>query len=560
MGSFKNLTLVLLLYFSYLAASHEDQRIQFLIATKDFTKAIDYYLKFYETTKTHQPELLRSLSKGLIDCSFSSTDSKEQLLALYGLMISNDHDLDYDYTKLLDSKDPYVQLLTIQYLSNWNEDIVDVWLNKAMSSPFLPVRMQALGNLVQRKSKLALSHIESLYYRLPEFIRPVFAQFYASLGTPQAIKILKQMLSNPSSEMKVASLLASCQFQRDDLKEEIRKILTQSDPMVQETAVYAASFFKDLNSLESIEKLTNSPHQNVKLAALMGLSQFKKDEKRQEIFDLAKKKDLSSIFYLGVMDGSEQILLELISDDDFNVRLNTLFSLLEKKHPKSKDLLIQFFKFHSNYDGLAPNFSAGKTQQYIKMYPAYTTQFKKSKEFIAYLQGMTLMIRNQLLIQALELNEVDFLEIAQVIFENDIYDVIPTLVRLLENCPGEKTLDLLKKMSQKTGSPRTRIYCLMALARLKDPYFTPLFFEFIENQKNLAILQINAFDTQDTSIKKSSRFFLNPDEQSQAILESYETLIYLHDEKCFSILLKALLNSPMQNRAVLAGLLLKALL
>ena len=560
MGSFKKSILALIIFFSYLECSHDEQRIQFLIATKDFTKAIEYYLDSYELNKTHQPELLRSLAKGLIDSSFSSTDSKDQLLALYGLMISNDHDLDYDYTKLLDSKDPYVQLLTIQYLSNWSEDIVDVWLNKAMSSPYLPVRMQALGNLVQRKSKLALSQIESLYYRLPDFFRPVFAQFYASLGTPQAIKILKQMLSDPNSEMKVASLLASCQFQRDDLKEEIRKILTQSDPMVQETAIYAASFFKDLHSLEMIEKLSCSHHQNVKLAALMGLSQFKKEERKQEIFDLAKKKDLSSIFYLGTMDGSEPTLLELASDDDFNVRLNTLFSLLEKKHPKSKDLLIKFFKSHSTYDGLAPNFSSGKTQQYIKMYPAYPSQFKKSKEFIAYLQGMTSMIRNQLLIQALELTEADFLEIAQVIFENDIYDVIPTLVRLLENCPGEKTLELIKKMSQKTGSPRTRIYCLMALARLKDPYFTPLFFEFLENQKNHSILQISAFDTQDTSIKKSSRFFLNPDEQSQAILESYETLVYLHDEKCFSILLKALLHSPKQNRSVLAGLLLKALL
>lgn len=558
MASFKFLSLALVC--STLFSSFEEQRIQFLIAKKEYKAAIEFYLKNVKETGKHDQEILRNLSKSFIESAIISSDSKEQMLGLYALMISQTNDQDYDFSKLLQSLDPYVQMLTIQYLSGWSEDFVEVWLNKAMSSPYLPVRLHALGVLVDQKSRLALSHIESLYYRLPEFFRPMFAQYYAALGTPQALKILRQMLSDPNSDMKVATILSICQFKRDDFIEDIRKILTQPDPKVQESAIFASCLLHDQKAQETVEGFVKSNYTNLKLAALIGLNEFQDLKNKQELLSMAENGDLFSIYSLGMIDGTEELLVKLSKHPDYNVRLNVLACLLEKKHPLAKALLIDFFQHHSLYDGITPNFSIGRTQNCLKMYPSYQKQFQKMKEFAHYVKGMTSMIRVQFLIQALELNEDDFLEIAEVIFQNDLFDLIPTLVRLLENCHSEKAIAMIKKMGQKVGSPRTRLYCLVALARLKDPEFTPQFFDWLSNQKSQDLIQLDAFDTEDVSAKKRSRFHLSPDEKSQLLIEAYETLIYLHDERCFSILLEALVNTPKQNQPVLAGILLKALL
>ncbi len=545
---------------SFLFSDFEEQRIHFLIAKKEYKQAIDFYLKEVAIKGVHNSEILKDLSKTIIESAIESPDSKEQMLGLYGLMMSNSNDVGYDFSKLITSKDPYVEMLTIQYLSRWSEDLIETWLNRAMSSPFLQVRLLALGELVQIKSKLALSHIESLYFRLPEVFRPIFANYYAALGTPHSLKILRQMLSDPHSEMKVATLLSICQFGRDDFKEDIRKILTQPDPQVQESAIFASCTLHDLKSIDQIKAMIQSTHPNLKLAALIGLNHFHDLSHNDKLFELAEQGDLFAIFSLGKIEGSDAILAKLSLHPDFNVRLNALMGLMEKKHPLAKNCLLQFLAYHSLYDGLAPNFSLGKTQNSLKLFPAYQKQFEKSKEFAHYITGMTQMIRQQLLIQSMELKESEFLEVAQFIFEHEILDLIPPLVHLLENYHSQETIEMLKKMAQKVGSPRTRLYCLIALARLKNTTFYDQFFDWLQNQNQQSIIQLNAFDTQDSNQKNIDRFFLTPDENSQLLIEAYETLVYLHDEKCFSILLNALLHAPKENHPVLAGLLLKALL
>lgn len=559
MGSYKGI-----IFFSLISSlcfsDFEEQRINFLIAKKDYSKAIEWYLENSIKKKQENPEILFNLAKSIIENSINSTESKDQLLGLYGLMISNSNDVDYDFSKLLESKDPQVQMLTIQYLSRWNEDVVESWLNKAMSSHYLPVRLQALGSLVTHKSKLALSHIESLYYRLPNFVRPIFAQYYAALGTPHSIKILKQMLSDPNREMKIACILSACQYGRDDLREDIRKTLSQPDPFVQESAIFAISHMQDLSSKELIESFLDSSHTNLKLASNLGMIQFHDEKALKTIFDLAETGDLFAIFSLGSISQSLPTLEKLYNSKDPNVTLNVMAALLEKKHPKAKELLIDFLKSHSLYDGIVPTFSTGKTQHALRLIPAFSKQFSSNKEYINYIQGTTQMIREKFLIQAIELPESEFIEIAETIFEHEIFDLIPTLVKLLENCKSEKTISMLKKMSQKPGSPRSRNYSIVALARMKDPQFINQFIDFISSQKKQDIIDLKTFDTQDESIKKSTRFLLTPDEKTQLLIEAYDTLIYLHDERCFSVLLSALLQSPAQNRPVLAGLLLKALL
>jgi HEAT repeat protein len=559
MGSFKSLFKVAMICTSFMFAEHEIDRIAFLIANKDYKKAISYYLEEFKQKQSHHLDILTILGKSLIEEAINSEDPKEQLLGLYGLMVSAQSNLDFDFSKLIQSKDLNVQMLAIQYLSNWHDDEIELLLNKAMSSPFLPARIMALGALVQNKSKLALMHIESLYYRLPPPFRPYFAQYYAMLGTPASLKILKQMLSDAQVGMKHAALLSICQFERDDFIEDIRKILTQNDPLITECAIKAVGLFHDLKSKAVVENFSKSSFASLKLASLLSLKSLKEDTTK-EIIEMANQGDLFAIAVLSRIDKSEDTLVKLAGHPDINIKLNALFALLERRDPRAKKLFIDFLKFHSLHDGINSIFSAGKTQSALKIYPAFRKQFEKSKEMVQHIEGMTRIIRNQLLIQALELPEDDFLEIAKFLFDHDIDDLIPLAVKLLENCNSEKTQLMLEKMEQKTGSPKTRLYSLLALARQKSNRHQIELIHWLSSQTKQPIIELEAFDTQEQTIKKTDRFIINPDERSELLLEAYETLISTKNEHSFPVLLEAIRKAPKENRAVLAGFLLKAVL
>ena len=560
MGSFKNLFTLSLSAAFALSAEHEIDRIHFLIANKDYKKAISYYMQEYQEKKSHHVEILRDLGKSLIEEAICAEDPKEQLLGLYGLMMSSQSNLDFDFSKLILSKDLNVQMLAIQYLSAWHDDEIELLFNKAMSSPYLPARIMALGALVQNKSKLALMHIESLYYRLPPIFRPYFAQYYAALATPASLKILRQMLSDAQVPMKHAALLSICQFERDDFIDDIRKILTQNDPLITECAIKAVGIFHDLKSKTQVENYTKSSFANLKLASLLTLKSLKDDQSAAKIIEMAKLGDLFAIAILSRIENSEDTLVELAKSSDINMRLNALYALLERRDPRAKKLFIDFLKFHSLHDGINSIFSIGKTQSALKIYPAFRKQFEKSKEMIQQVEGMTKVIRNQLLIQALELPEDDFLEITKFLFDHDIDDLIPLAIKLLENCNSEKTKTMLEKMEQKTGSPKTRLYSLLALARQKSPRHQMELINWLSSQTKLPIFELEAFDTQELTLKKTDRFIITPDERSELLLEAYETLISTKNERCFPVLLEAIAKAPPENRAVLAGFLLKALL
>jgi len=559
MGSFKTLFISSICLSSAVFANLEEQKIQFLIAKKEYTTAINNYLTQLETTKEHNQDILSILAKSIIENAISSSDSKSQMLGLYGLLVSETHDPQMDYSKLVQSSDPYVQLITIQHLSQLHEDSIELILNRAMSSNFLPVRMQALSILVAQKSKLALSHIESLFYRLPPAFKPYFADYYAALGTPHSLKILNQLLSDPNQEVRIAALLAILHTHRDDFIPGIKKLLTQPDPQLQETAIHVLSKLKDQSSLSAFQGFLQSNSVNLKLAAAAACLEFDDLSGEKEIITLAKEGNPFAIMLLPKLENGKKTLLECAKNPNLDIRLNCLAALLELKHPFAKTLLKEFLAHFTSNEAICPIFSTGKTQLAFKITPSYRKQFAKHAEYIDWMQGTTFMIRQQFLIQAVELPESDFIEIAEVIFENDQFDLVPTLIKLLENCKSDAAVNLLKKLYNKPGSPRVRCYAMIALARMNIPEYQTAFLDWIKTQKVIELIRFRTHDTKDSLPKSTSRYHMTPDENSELLLEAFATLIMIHDERTLPIFLNAIAGGHPQNAPVLSGLLLKAI-
>ena len=77
----------------------------------------------------------------------------------------------------------YFQLLSLHFLTQFEDDKVSDLLNQAMSSDFLSTRMEAAFYMAQKKHPHATGQIEGLMFRLPPPFKPYFPSFFAILGT-----------------------------------------------------------------------------------------------------------------------------------------------------------------------------------------------------------------------------------------------------------------------------------------------------------------------------------------------------------------------------------------
>ena len=109
--------------------------------------------------------------------------------------------------------------------------------------------MEAAYQLANRKHRSAVGQIESLMQRIPPMFRFYFPQFFALIGTSEAITILKALIEDPYTFVRVESILAAARFDRDDLLPAIRAAATHANISEQEAAACALGTLKDSKSL-----------------------------------------------------------------------------------------------------------------------------------------------------------------------------------------------------------------------------------------------------------------------------------------------------------------------
>ncbi len=536
--------------------SIEKARVLYLLQSNHCTEAIDLYSKDYEQHKKHDYDTLEQICLILLSQGITSSDEKNQLLSIYGACIAGVSSTLDIYELGINSHNPMTQIATIQLASQLQDDRIDNLLYKAFSSNDLNVRLEAAYHLAIRKSYHATSLIDSLMQKLPKEFHPFFPEIFALLGTQDAIMILRRMASDPFLPVRVATFLAVSKYNRDDFLPHIRSAATHLHPAEQETCAIALGKLNDSHSTEILETLAKSKTEEVQLAACYSLNILGNHEYRKSIIQLAKQENLFAITMLASIPQAEPVLKSLLNHQNMQIRFNAAISLLQHQDPSAIPTLLEILLSDENDLGFLPHYSLGKSLITWKVIYSAVANAKKTHRDIIF---TTLDFKESLLQACMEYSEVQFLIIAETLFNQQQHRMIPLLVRLLENLNTPDAIALLQKQSIKIGAPLIRTYCNLALYRLNVPgNHEAILMEWLIQKHNEELIQFRPISSWLTH-QELNTFHLTPEETSRLLIESYETIASRHDANSIQFLLNAIRNGNPKNRYAIAGLLLKAI-
>jgi HEAT repeat protein len=532
--------------------------ILYLMQGKEIDRSIALYKQYQEFLGRHDFEILQQMALILLDQGTKSVDPEQQLISIYGSQIAGiSASIDILESAIL-SPHPQTQMAAIQCLAHLQDDRSEELLTKAMASDFLFTRMEAAQQLAMRKSRSAVGQIEALMYRIPPQMRFFFPQFFALIGTSDAISVLKQMMDESFHLTRIEAILSAARFGRDDLLPAIRARITHPFVAEQEACAAALGILKDSASLEALKRLSTSPSTNVQLAALSSLYQLGDASAKQQILTLALAENPFAICACGHLDGTEDELARLTRHSNIQVRFNATVALLQRRDPRCLFPLKEFLLRDVRDLGYQPQFSVGNALMAWKVVPS-AIQHQKADGYD--LLTLTLNVREHLLRLCIDLPEPIFLNLAREIFDSRQTELIPLLVSLLENVQTQEALQLLQDRAQTAGAPLMRAYCTLSLFRLKQsgPYAQAIL-SWIDSKKQTEMIRFRPMLPWNVRIsEKASAFELTPDENSRLLIECYQTFAQKHDEKSIDIILEGLSNGHIKNRSVLAGLLIQAL-
>lgn len=256
------------------------------------------------------------------------------------------------------------------------------------------------------------------------------------------------------------------------------------------------------------------------------------------------------------MPETEDLLYELFQDKDIQVQFNAAYALLKKRDARCLSMLETILLRDSRGFGFEPQFSLGRSMMHWKLISSAAQQ-EKAKHYDV--EAASLHFREHVLREALELPENSFIKIASKIFNSRQTDLIPLLIRLLENMQTPEAIALLKKHTEVMGAPLIRGYCHLALFRLKEEgYNEKYLLQFLKQAQSQDIFRFRPTLPRDKNPLNSS-FELTPDESSRLLIEAYEAISDKREIKSIDILLDALEKTTNKNRYILAGLLLRTL-
>lgn len=545
------------LFSTLLAAfpQEEEAKILYWMHLGDTQKGVQRYLDVKASTKEHDFELLQNMGKILLEEGAQSDDAECQLMAIFGAGVAKSHALIGVLEKGIASKEIKIQLAALNFLSKLQEDEADDLLIRALSSPFLLVRLEALYQLAEKKEEAVIEHLDALLVKVPHEVAVVFPQILTPLETPAATRRIRHFLSDSSLDVRVGAILSIAESKRDDLLPHIRSLALHPEFAQQEAAAYALGILKDQSSLPLLRTLATRNDVHVQLAAYHSLYLLGEEDALKSIEALAAQRNLFAIALLGNFetDLRSSILGELSRDVDPSVRINALYALLRNKDARCVPGLTEILIRDDKDLGFMPQSTPGRSLTAIRVVSSASAHAKTNPTLLA----KTLNVREVVLRKTLELSDDDFLKVASVVLEKRQFDLIPNLVELLQNQQSEKAIALLKKHQQRAGIPLIRHYCNLALFRLREPgpYEETLVQWVKEAHKNTLIR------FRDSPVKDfkghHSPYILTPEETSQLLVSAFEALASAQNELGIEALLHAIAYGNEKNKYALAGLLMK---
>lgn len=517
-------------------------------------ESIEKYREYSELSGRHDFEVLQQMGLILLQKGIQSPDNQTLMMTLLGAGLSGSAGAIDILEKGVSHPDPQMQLLALHFIAKFDDDRASEIFNRAMSSDYLAIRMEAAYYMAQTKHPHAVGQIEGLMYRLPPAFKPYFPPLFALLGTSDATHALRRLIEDPDPQTRVESILHVARLGRDDFLGMLRKRLTHSHIAEVEASVFAIGALKDSHSIPRLKKLTRSPTDAIRLAAGLALLQLGNRDYVPLLTQLAKQSNLFAITALGSITGSEETLKELVKSRDLQIRTNAAISLLQRRDPACLAALEEILIRDPRDLAFHPFSSVGRTLSAIKAVPSAEVRSKDPSLDLSYSQAL----REHLLRESIHLPQKDFLTLVQKVFTSSQNDLVPTAISLLEGLQTEAAITLLKKGAEITTNPLIRDYCHLSLYRLKQegPYEEHVNL-WIMNQKDSGLIQLRQLLPWKYRMDQSD-YTLTPEETSKLLIESFLSIASRRDEKSIAFLLEAIQKSNPANRYALMGLLMKA--
>lgn len=535
------------------AKKDDDSAILYLMQVGNTEKAVESYLKQYTETGHHNPELIHQLAYILLDQGFRNSDAEINVLTAFGAGISMDEKVLYILEEGVSSPAPQMQLVSVNFLAAIHNDITDTALNKAMTSDYLQVRLEAAHHLAIRKHRKALGQIEALMCKVDPLLYPLFPQLYAQLGDVASIKILRRMMSDSNEDVRIEALLNAAKHGRDDLLPRIRTLAAQHHTPQQEAAACALGVLGDSSALHRLEILAKSKTPSVRLSAQKSLYKLGKQEIAKEIRASAKEGDLFAITALGEISDSEPLLISLLNHSSLQVRINAALALLELGDAHCIQVLCDILIYDGRDLALTRITSPGRSLFAWKAVLSARQCLESNP--IAY--ELSFHFRDGILAKSTNLPEDVFIQLADLLLARQQNDLIPTLVQQLENVHSPAAIALLKKYQQRIGAPLARNYCNLALYRLdEEGSYAENLHSWIASQQHHDLIQFRPMLPWELR-NSESPYQLTPTEASHLLVESIEAMSEKQDEAAIEALLNIIRNGNSKNKYALAGLLLR---
>jgi HEAT repeat protein len=526
----------------------------YLMQQNQIGESIEKYRQYAEVSGRHDFEVLQQMGLILLQKGIQSEDNQTFMMTLFGAGLSGSANALEILERGIAHPDPQVQLLSLHFIAKIDDDRTSEIFNRAMTSDYLAIRMEAAFYMAQRKHPHAVGQIEGLMYRLPPAFKPYFPSLFALLGTSDATQALRRLIEDPDPQTRVESILHVARLGRDDFLPLLRKRLTHTHIAEVEATAFAMGALKDSNSIPKLKRLIQSPTDTIRLAACIALFQLGDRTHIPIITNLAKESNLFAISALGSISETEETLIPLTQSEDLQVRINAAIALLQRRDPRCLKVLAEILINDARDLAFHPFNSVGRTLSAFKAVPSAELRSKDPTLDLSYSHAM----REHILREAIHLPEEHFLKLARAILTQAQNDLVPTAISLLENLQTESAIALLKEGAEKISSPLVRDYCHLALYRLNQegPY-EEYINHWVMHQKEAQLIQFRQLLPWKYRLEQSD-YTLSPEETSRLLIESILSIASRRDEKSIAFLLEAIQLGNPHNRYALMGLLMKA--
>ncbi len=539
-----------------LAAPLQDLRLQslFLMQQQKVEESIRRYKEYTAAAGRHDFETLQQMGMSLLQKGASSEEPDSFLMTLFGAGLSGSIGA-LDILELgIEHPDPQTQLMALHFISQIEDDRTNDILHRAMSSDFLSTRMEAAFYLAQRKHPHAVGQIEGLMFRLPPQFKPFFPSLFALIGTNEATQTLRRLSEDPEPQVRIESIIQVAKLGRDDFLPAFRKRLTHSHVAELEAVIFAMGALKDSHSIPKLKRHVSASTDTVRLAAALALLHLGDRSAVTLIEQLAQKSNLFAIAALGAVSGSEELLAQLSTSADLQVRLNAGVALLQRRDPRASVVIAEILVQDLRDVAFQPLASVGRTLSALKAVPSAQLHANDPSIDLSY----SVAIREHILRESLHLPEESFLHLARLLFKRQQSDLIPCLIALLENLQTDGAKAILREGTTMQTNPLIRSYCHLALYRMKEkgPH-EDYVRRWVLQQKQAELIRFRPLLPWKYRLEQTD-YSLTPEETSKLLIDSVLAIASRRDERSINFLLDTICQGNPVNRYPLMGLLMKA--